>query len=223
MPETPPEPDLRHLFALTDDTGIFQHAVYATPNRHTGYTTDDNARGALVAARLWARERDPRLLRCLQTYLSALHGARPEPGCRFLNFQAYDRRWLDEAGSDDCQGRVLWALGHVVAHPPTDAIGRFAAELWRSALPLLDTLEHPRGLALGVLGLRFHAGDAPVREAMSRLAAALERRFAAYEWSTEWPWFQDKVSYDNGRLPQALLVAGRLLGEDALVQRGARV
>ena len=223
MPETPPEPDLRHLFALTDDTGIFQHAIYATPNRHTGYTTDDNARAALVAARLWHHARDPRLLRCLQTYLSALHAALPEPGRRFHNFQAYDRSWLDEAGSDDCQGRVLWALGYVASHPPTDTIGRFTATLWRHALPLLDTLEHPRGLALGILALRYHVEDATAREAMERLAAALDRRFAAYEQSTDWPWFQDKVSYDNGRLPQALLIAGRLLGADALVQRGRRV
>lgn len=223
MPEAPSEPDLRHLFALTDDTGIFQHAVYATPNRHTGYTTDDNARAALVSARLWHRDRDPRLLRCLQTYLSALHGALPEPGCRFLNFLAYDRSWFEAAGGDDCQGRVLWALGYVVARPPTDAIRRFAATLWRHALPLLDTLEHPRGLALGILGLGFGAQDPAVREAVGRLAAALDGRFAAYERSAEWPWFQDKVSYDNGRLPQALLVAGRLLGDDALVQRGTQV
>ena len=223
MPDAPPEPDLRHLFALTDDTGIFQHAVYATPNRHTGYTTDDNARAALVAARLWPRVREPRLLDCLQTYLSALHGALREPGCRFLNFQAYDRSWLDEAGGDDCQGRVLWALGYVASHAPGDATRRFAAGLWRNALPLLDTLEHPRGLALGILGLRYHVEDATAREAMGRLAAALDRRFAAYEASSDWPWFQDKVSYDNGRLPQALLVAGRLLGADALVERGRSV
>jgi len=223
MPETPPEPDLRHLFALTDDTGIFQHAVYATPNRHTGYTTDDNARAALVAAWLWPRVGDPRLLDCLQTCLSALHGAQPEPGRPFRNFQAYDRSWLEEPGSDDCQGRVLWALGYVASHPPSDAIRRFAAGLWQDALPLLDTFEHPRGLALGILGLRYQVEDATARETMTRLAAALDRRFAAYERSSEWPWFQDKVSYDNGRLPQALLVAGRLLGADALVARGLRV
>jgi hypothetical protein len=224
MPETPPEPDLRHLFALTDDTGVFQHAVYATPNRPLGYTTDDNARGALVAARLWHRHRDPRLLRCLQTYLSALYDARPGPGQRFRNFQAFDRSWLEKPGSDDCQGRVLWALGSVVHEPPTEAVLRIAGELWRESLPLLGALEHPRGLALGILGLRYRApGDGAAREALERAAAALDRRFAAYGHSDEWPWFQDKVSYDNGRLPQALLVAGRVLGDDALVARGLRV
>jgi hypothetical protein len=224
MLETPPEPDLRHLFALTDDTGIYQHAVYATPNRHTGYTTDDNARAALVAAWLWRHVRDPRLLDCLQTYLSALHGALPASGRPFRNFQAYDRSWLDGGGGDDCQGRVLWALGYVAAHPPTDAVHRLSTALWRQARPLLDDMKHPRGLALGICALRFQvADDERARETMGRLAAALEARFAAYEPSSDWPWFQDKVSYDNGRLPQALLVAGRLLGDDALVERGQRV
>jgi hypothetical protein len=223
MPETSPEPDLRHLFALTDDTGIFQHALYATPNRHHGYTTDDNARAALVAARLWHRDRDPRLLRSLQIYLSALHGARPAPGRRFRNFLAYDRTWRAEPGSDDCQGRVLWALGYLVAHPPSEAVRAFAAALWKDAVSLLDTLEHPRGLALGILALRDHGEDAAAREALGRLAAGLDGRFAAYAGFSKWPWFQDKVSYDIGRLPQALLIAGRVLGADVLITRGLRV
>lgn len=44
-----PEPDLRHLRRLTDDTGIIQHAIGPIPNRRTGYTTDDNARALTVA------------------------------------------------------------------------------------------------------------------------------------------------------------------------------
>ncbi len=44
-------PPLRvdHLSRMTDDTGIFQHAVFAVPNQHEGYTTDDNARALITA------------------------------------------------------------------------------------------------------------------------------------------------------------------------------
>src|SRR5262249_22211134 len=42
-----PEMSIRHLAALTDDTGIFQHAIYAIPNRAHGYCTDDNSRALL--------------------------------------------------------------------------------------------------------------------------------------------------------------------------------
>ena len=34
---------------MTDDTGMLQHAVFAVPNYHEGYTTDDNARALIVS------------------------------------------------------------------------------------------------------------------------------------------------------------------------------
>src|SRR6202035_1159894 len=39
-----PELKLNHLNKLTDDTGMFQHAIFTVPNRGEGYTSDDNAR-----------------------------------------------------------------------------------------------------------------------------------------------------------------------------------
>jgi glycosyltransferase involved in cell wall biosynthesis len=47
-------PDLKldHLNALTDDTGMFQHAIFTIPNRAEGYTTDDNARALIFAVQL---------------------------------------------------------------------------------------------------------------------------------------------------------------------------
>ena len=32
---------------------------------------------------------------------------------RFRNFLSFDRRWREEVGSDDCQGRAVWAAGGV--------------------------------------------------------------------------------------------------------------
>ena len=40
---------LNHLSRMTDDTGMLQHAVFAVPNHHEGYTTDDNARALIVS------------------------------------------------------------------------------------------------------------------------------------------------------------------------------
>src|SRR6185437_2227653 len=38
-----------HLVAMTDDTGILQHAIFSLPSTREGYTTDDNARGLIVS------------------------------------------------------------------------------------------------------------------------------------------------------------------------------
>ena len=38
-----------HLVRMTDNTGMFQHALFTVPNYSHGYTTDDNARALLVS------------------------------------------------------------------------------------------------------------------------------------------------------------------------------
>ncbi len=43
-----PELKLTHVNALTDDTGMLQHAIFTIPNRAEGYTTDDNARALIL-------------------------------------------------------------------------------------------------------------------------------------------------------------------------------
>jgi hypothetical protein len=48
--------DLSHLAVMCDDTGLFQHAVFAVPDRHHGYCIDDNARALLLCC-TWARLR----------------------------------------------------------------------------------------------------------------------------------------------------------------------
>ena len=38
--------------ALTDDTGMLQHAIFTIPNRAEGHTTDDNARALIFTVML---------------------------------------------------------------------------------------------------------------------------------------------------------------------------
>src|SRR5579863_6911622 len=47
-----PDLNTRHLFAMTDDTGMLQHAIFSVPNTREGYTTDDNARALIVSTHL---------------------------------------------------------------------------------------------------------------------------------------------------------------------------
>lgn len=221
-----PEPRLDHLFAMTDDTGMLQHALYATPDRRHGYCSDDNARALTVATMAWSLLADERVLPYLHIYLSFLHFAHiPETG-RFHNFMSYDRRWLDEDGSDDCQGRTIWALGYLIWHAPNESTRALATDLFRGAVSAFETLRWPRSWALSILGLHYYlrrfGDDVEIRAAKANLAERLNAVFAEHE-SDDWPWFEDSVTYDNGRLPQALIIAGLQLGQEALVERGLRV
>ena len=221
-----PELRLDHLLVMTDGTGILQHASYGTPDRWHGYTTDDNARALIVSAMHYALFKEERVLQPLQTYLSYLHHAyNPEVG-RFRNFMSYDRRWREDNGSDDCQGRALWALGYLIAHAPHEAAFKLAEDLFRTTVGLVEELEYPRAWALSLLALHYYlrrfGDDAEALAKKTMLAERLNTAFAKRE-AEDWPWFEDVVTYDNGRLPQALIIAGHYLGRQDLVDRGLRV
>ncbi len=221
-----PEVRLDHLFAMSDDTGMLQHAQFATPDRRYGYCTDDNARALIVAAMAWTIFQEPSVLPYLRTYLSFLHFAQvPETG-RFRNFMSYDRRWLEDEGSEDCQGRALWALGYLVSHAPNESAQCLAADLFRSSTGALDSLEHVRSWAFAILGLHYYLREFPddgaVRRRAAELADRLDNIFTENE-ADDWPWFESLVSYDNGRVPQALIIAGHVLARPELQERGQRV
>lgn len=128
-------PSLDHLVALSDDTGIVQHAVLDVPNRSTGYCTDDVARAFIVACLASSHERlREDALRLGRTYLSFLHDAQLPDG-RFHNFMSYDRSWLDEVGSEDSIGRAIWALGVGTHCAPKASWRTLCAEMANRAAP----------------------------------------------------------------------------------------
>jgi glycosyltransferase involved in cell wall biosynthesis len=221
-----PEFDFAHLERLTDDTGMLQHAIYDIVDRAHGYCTDDNAR-ALIAA-VTARRHSPNhglLARLSQIYLAFLRHAFGRETGAFRNLMSYERQWLEERGSEDSQGRALWALG-VAAANGNESERRVAAELMRAALPLAETLVSPRAVAFALLGFNAYldrfGGESAARRMRLSLADRLAALFAGAS-DPAWPWPEDVLTYANGCLPQALIAAGRALGRDELTQRGVGV
>lgn len=220
-----PEVNLGHLRALTDDVGLLQHACHSTPNRFHGYSTDDNARALLLACMNWQLVADESIWPLVHTYMAFVnHAVDPETG-RVRNFMLYDRRWVEEAGSDDCHGRTIWALGYCVNHLPVEPLFRLALGLFNRIRSPAAAIRSPRASAYVVLGcieyLRHFAGDAETRTLAVRQASWLVQLLR--ENSTDgWIWFEDVVTYDNGRLPQALIVAGSYLRDDSLLTSGLR-
>lgn len=222
---TLPDLSLTHLRRLTDDTGIFQHAIYAIPNRLHGYCTDDNAR-ALVAALLhYDLERDPTVLPLVDVYLSFLHHAFNPQTRRFHNFMGYDRRWLEEAGSEDTHGRAIWALGLTATLAPTEAVFSFATRLFHSALEVMPNLNAPRAWAFALVGIHAYlerlGGDTQARRVRAALAERLQQRFTDHA-GADWPWCEDVVTYDNAKLPHALILSGQWIPDPRMTEMGLR-
>ena len=214
--------DLRHVAALTDDTGILQHAFLGVPDPHHGYCTDDNARALLLAVRarragIAPPERiDPR------RHLAFLRAAFDPSRGVLRNFLGWDRRWREETGSEDSQGRAIWALAEAAARAPDAVVSEAAGAMLDATAPIAARVRWPRARAFVVLGLahhaaagdRWHAADL-LREHAGALAGAF--RHAS---GPGWAWFEDEVTYDNARLCQAMLAAGRALDERGWIEIG---
>lgn len=206
-----PEMRLDHLRRMTDDTGLLQDAIYATPRRSHGYTTDENARALSLVIHHRAFFQDDSVLPLAETYLSFLCHAFEEEPARFHNQMGFDRRWLDRLGSEDCQGRALAALAEFLLLAPNDASAAIAQDLFARALPPLKTFTSPRAWAWVVEAcdtyLKRFGGAKDVREIREEMAFRLLGAFEANA-SPDWPWCEDELTYDNARLCQALIVAG---------------
>lgn len=215
-----PELNLKQLRRMTDDTGIFQHGKYDLPDRATGYTTDDNARGLIAAVRLYEACGKERLLRLAETYLGFLHYAQLAEG-RFHNFMSYDRRWADRVGSEDSFGRALWGLGTACAGLGGCGGGALARELFERALPQVPGLGSPRAWAFSLLGLvrylEVFTKDDVARETAVQTADKLVDLFGCTATSS-WSWFEDRLTYSNAIMPAALFAAYRLLQKKELLQ-----
>jgi glycosyltransferase involved in cell wall biosynthesis len=210
---TLPAVSLEHVWRLTDSTGMLQHATYHVPARSEGYCTDDNARALTLMVLLDDLGLgSPQTARAAATYAAFVgHAFDPSSG-RFRNFMTYDRRWLDDSGSDDCLGRAIVALGTCIGRSPTAGLRAFAMRLFEPAIRAILTTPSPRGWALAILGieeyLRRFPGDRLAATASRSLTTRLLDLQAANA-GPDWPWFEDIVAYENARPCQALIAGGR--------------
>jgi glycosyltransferase involved in cell wall biosynthesis len=220
-----PEMQTEYLLAMCDDTGLFQHAVFDVPDRAHGYCVDDNARGLLVACALNGPGERP-LDELVTARFAAFvqHAWNPDTR-RFRNFMGFDRRWLEETGSEDSHGRTVWALGNCARSDASPSRRRWAAALFAMSLPPVEHFQSPRAWAFALLGLDAYCAAVPDDASAQRLrlvlGARLMARLAAAE-TPDWVWFEDGLAYDNARLPQALIVTGVRTGQKGWVAAGLR-
>ncbi len=220
-----PEMCLMHFLSMCDDTGLFQHAVRSVPDRSHGYCVDDNARALLLACALNASG-EQHLSEVLTARIAGFiqHAWNPDTR-RFRNFMSFDRRWLEECGSEDSHGRTLWALGECARSDARSSRRGWATGLFAEAAPAVADFHSPRAWAFTLLGLEAFriadSVDARTVELQHLLAERLMALLAAVE-TPDWVWFEDGLAYDNARLSQALIATGTSTGRQSYVAAGVR-
>lgn len=215
-------PGLSGVFAMCDATGMFQHAIGIVPDRRHGYCVDDNARALMLMNVAQGLSPEERLHRAT-TFAAFIEYAWNPDTARFRNFMRYDRSWAEDSGSDDSNGRSLWALGHTVALADSADLSQWALRLYRQAAPAFATIGSPRALGFAMLGaalvLRKHPHD-PASLALLERGGAFLERLLGWDRTSHWPWFESGLGYDNPRLPQALIAAGTALGRQDWIDSG---
>lgn len=220
-----PEVKLDHLRILTDDTGIFQHAVFNVANWNHGYCIDDNARGVIVTCMYYHLFNDKSVLPLIQQYLAFLYYAFNQENRRFRNFMSFNRQWLELQGSEDSHARAIWALGSAIKYAPNIAIRNFATRLFLDSLSVIENFNSPRCWAIVIIGLHhyleIYSGDTTVRYLRNLLSERLHERFKINS-SDDWPWCEDSVTYANAKLPHALIMAGQWVPDNKMFQTGLK-
>ncbi|MGC2108178.1 MAG: glycosyltransferase family 4 protein [Candidatus Korobacteraceae bacterium] len=204
---------LNHLTRMTDDTGMLQHAVFAIPNRHEGYATDDNARALIVAILVEqiGANGEPEAKALASRYLAFLWLAFNTANGRFRNFLSYERQWQEPQGSEDSHGRALWSLGIAINQTVDEGLRGLAGRLFELAVPAALDFSSPRAWAFSLFGIQEYLdrfpGDRTAQRQRDVLAGKLLKIYQVTR-TPGWNWFEDSLAYSNARLSQALLLAG---------------
>jgi len=217
--------DRAHLEAMTDEVGIMQHAIGSKPDPSHGYCTDDVAR-ALQVDLLHQRELGwPAVADSAWRNVRFLTEAFDGRAGRFRNFRLIDGSWAAGAGSEDCHGRAMHALGDVIAAAPETALVDTAAALFERALPATNALGALRAIASVALACDAAIGGGlrgPAILTFRLMADQLGRAFEAGS-ASKWRWPERRLTYENGLAVRALIVAGKHRGTPRMIEVGVSV
>ncbi|RYY24963.1 MAG: glycosyltransferase [Sphingomonadales bacterium] len=208
------KPDISAVERMSDATGMLQHSIYSVPDRRHGYCIDDNARALILMSKIDDMDE---VLRDKWTtvYGAFVQYAWNADAQRFRNFMNFDRTWCEDVGSEDSNGRALWALGVTARDAKAQKHRDWASSLFDVTGSIGLDLGSPRARAFAMLGaaamLDAHPGHALCREILTRFGDELIQLLDGAR-RPEWSWFEIVLAYDNARLPEALLRAGEALG-----------
>ena len=217
-------PDIAAVERMSDATGMFQHAILSVPDRRHGYCIDDNVRALMLMTAIDEMDEAVRD-KWMTVYAAFVQYAWNPDVRRFRNFMNFDRSWCEDFGSEDSNGRTLWALGVTAKRAQAAKHRDWARRLFDETASLALELNSPRAQAFAMLGaaamLGAHSGHELSRTILERFSSDLMTLLEEAR-RPEWEWFEIVLAYDNARLPEAMIRAGMALGRDDLLQCGLK-
>ncbi len=216
-------PPLDHLERLHGDHGIIQFSNGDIPDLASGFCLDDNVRLLVLAVSI--RRRDPDNAFAIEAghrvfdFIAEASGDAP----MYHNMMDEHGVFTDRFASPESIGRLIRALGLVLRDSDDDEWRTLAVFELRRAMTALPALSSEHARAFAALGFASAvesgaiAYRAPLRAVAEAMNFELERNS-----KDGWIWPLPEMTYDNGRLPEALMRAGCVLDDDELTRNGRR-
>lgn len=198
---------LKHVSKITDHTGIIEHCVFSTADRGEGYCVDDNARALLACLGVDGKEKKT-AQRLIPTYLKFLVRACDKRG--FHQDLNQDLTWKDDAEVGEGFGRAMVALGETTLSAPQDKQKFTAALIFDQQAFLIPAIKYPRVMAQTIIAIskriKFREKPLDLKRELIILSDRLIKDYQKHS-SKSWKWYENTISYDNGRLPLSLFFA----------------
>ncbi|MEO6347694.1 MAG: glycosyltransferase [Aquaticitalea sp.] len=211
-----PKLSLEHLYRMTTSVGILQFSKLNQPEIESGYTLDDNARALLVMCQVCTDFEDSNLMNLYTIYLSFIVNCQRYNGS-FFNYVDQNLVFTEQNNTvnlDDSNGRALWALGEVISRK-NDFPKQYsylienAEACFNNFLPNAINIHSPRATSFIIKGL-YNANKtlsrSDIDNLIDELASKLARQYE-HESQEDWRWFEDGLTYANGVIPEAMLIA----------------
>lgn len=218
-----PPISLKHIFKLTDDFGILQFAKFSRPDPKSGYTVDDNARAMIVASLYYQKTGDETALKFIKLYLNFLDYTIDNTG-DFRNYVNYNRSFNkkenDNHSPQDPNSRALYALARISSikkiHPD---VREKAEQIFEKSMRNKIKFTHLRSVAFYLKALHFYNTSKETKMEIKKYADIILSRLEKHN-SKDWVWFEDILTYSNGLIPEALVLAYKSTGDKKYLKAG---
>jgi hypothetical protein len=207
-----PEIKMDHQKAMTTKIGMIQFSKISEPDLDSGYTLDDNARALISICKHYQLTNDQSDIEYMKTYVNFIKRCQQTTG-NFINYvdqnNIVEPRNNDE-NLEDSNGRAVWALGYLLTlhnHELPFSLIYKANLCLNKALDAAKKLSSPRAIGFSIKGMCYlysYMPSIPLKNSIDELSEKIKILYVAVN-SANWRWFEDKLTYANSVLPEALL------------------
>jgi hypothetical protein len=144
-----------------------------------------------------------------------------QPDGSFLNYMDIDGTFAlrnQHENLEDSNGRAIWALGELLSFRhilPLEYIDKAAAAILK-AISHVEQFQSPRAMAFIIKGLyhyNLHNESKLVEDLVTKLADNLVSKYRGVS-DKEWKWYEAYLTYANSLLPEAMLYAAMVTGNE---------